>query len=151
MNHLSWTTQEYRHTEKTAEWFFASGIIAIALIAASALLGNILFAIVIALAAFSFFFFANRAPRAVCASVTDTEILFGDARYPYDSLASFWVETRDGFPRLILKQKKKLSLLVSIPTEEIHSNIIRAALVERVREEELHEPLPQKIMEYLGF
>ena len=151
MSNLSWTTPEYRHTEKTAEWFLASGIIALALIAASALLGNILFAIVVALAATSFFLHANRAPRAVRASVTDTEVLFGDARYPYDSLASFWVETRDGFPRLILKQKKKLSLLVSIPIEEIHPNIIRAALAERLQEEELHEPLPQKIMEYLGF
>ena len=138
MPHISWTTPEYRHTEKTAEWFLASGIIALALIAASALLGNILFAIVIALAALSFFFFANRAPRAVRVFITDTEIVFGDSHYPYDILTSFWVEARDGFPRLILKQKKKLSLLVSIPIEEIHPNIIRAALAERLQEEELH-------------
>ena len=151
MNHLSWTAPEYRHTEKTAEWFLASGIIALALIAASALLGNILFAIVVALAALGFFLCANRAPRAVRVSLIDAGIAFGDTLYTYETLASFWVEARDGAPRLILKQKKTLSLLVSIPIEEVHPNLVRSGLAERVSEEELHEPLSQKIMEYLGF
>ncbi|MDP3661387.1 MAG: hypothetical protein Q8R17_00840 [bacterium] len=151
MNNLSWNTPEYRHTPKTAEWFLAGGIIAFALIATSVLLGNILFAIVIAVATFVFMLHARRAPRIVRASVSERGIEFGDAFYEYTELASFWIETRDNNPRLILKQKKILSLLTVVPVEGIHPNILRAELIKFLHEEELHEPLSQKIMEYLGF
>ncbi len=151
MPHLSWNAPEYRHSPKTAEWFFASGIIALALIATSVLLGNILFAVVIAVAALVFMLHARRAPRIVRASVSERGIECGDALYEYGELASFWIETRDSAPRLILKQKKLLSLLTVIQIESIHHNTIRAALIEFLPEEELHEPLSQKIMEYLGF
>lgn len=151
MTNLSWNTPEYRHTKKTVEWFLASGIIAVALIATSVLLGNILFAVVIAVAAFVFLLHAQRAPRIVRASVSERGIEFGDAFYEYVDLASFWVEARDGDARLILKHKKLLSLLTVIHLESVNPNIIRAALLEFLTEEELHEPLSQKIMEYLGF
>ncbi|TSC84505.1 MAG: hypothetical protein G01um101417_170 [Parcubacteria group bacterium Gr01-1014_17] len=151
MSHLSWNAPEYRHTAKTVEWFFASGIIALALIATSVLLGNILFAVVIAAAAFVFLLYARRAPRIVRASVSERGIEFGETLYEYGALASFWIETRDSEPRLILKQKKLFSLLTVIPLESVHPNIIRAGLLEFLPEEELHEPLSQKILEYLGF
>lgn len=151
MTNLSWNAPEYRHTKKTVEWFLASGIIAVALIATSVLLGNILFAVVIAIAAFVFLLHAQRAPRMVRASVGERGVEFGDALYEYSELASFWVEARDGDARLILKQKKLFSLLTVIPIDGVHPNIIRAALLEFLSEEELHEPLSQKIMEYLGF
>lgn len=150
MSNISWNTPEYRQTPKTTEWFLAAGIIVFALIAISVLLGNILFAAVIAIAAFVFLLHARRAPRTARAALTERGIAFGSLFYEYEDLASFWVETRDDAPRIILKQKKLLSLLTAIPIEEVHPNIVRATLIEFLPEEELHEPLSQKIMEYLG-
>ncbi len=61
------------------------------------------------------------------------------------------MEDSDGSPRLLLRHKKKLSLLTAIPIAGVHPNIVRAALKEFLQEEKLQEPFAQKFLEYLGF
>ncbi len=151
MQNLSWNATAERRAPKTAEWFLAMSIVAVALMATAVLLGNMLFAVVIGIATVVFLLHLRRAPRAVRAQVDADGVSFGETHYTYTRLASFWVETRDDYQRLLLKQKKVLALLTAIPLGDLHPNIIRAALKEFLPEEELTEPLPQKIMEYLGF
>ena len=151
MHPLSWNATAERRAPKTAEWFLAMSIVAVALIATAVLLGNMLFAVVIGIATAVFLLHLRRAPSAVRAQVDAGGVSFGETHYTYAHLASFWVETRDDRPRLLLRHKKLLSLLTAIPLRDLHPNIIRAALKEFLPEEELVEPLPQKIMEYLGF
>ncbi len=62
MSTLSWNATEERRAPKTAEWFFAASIIAVALIATAIILGNALFAGVIALATLVFLIHTARAP-----------------------------------------------------------------------------------------
>ena len=151
MKNLSWNAPEYHHTPKTAEWFLASGIIVLACIVTAAFLGNVLFATVITLAALSLFFYAHRAPEIVVVSLAPEGIHFGKILHGYDELAAFGIEEDARGARLLLRKKKKLSLLVAIPIVGIHPNLVRAALTKELPEEELREPLSQKLLEYLGF
>lgn len=151
MRQLSWNAPEYVHTPKTAEWFFAFGIISIALIATAALLGNFLFVGVLVLASLALLFYSNRAPDFVVVSIEQNGIRFGERFYQYEKLAGFWVEENANDARLLLKQSQTISFLISIPIENIHPNLVRSAVKDYLPEEVLKEPFAQKLMEFLGF
>lgn len=148
---LSWTAPEYEHATKGAEWFFAVGLIAASLIATGVFLRNFLFAGVVVLAGLTLLLYAARHPRRIAVEVGPGGIRAGNAWYPYDELAAFCVDVEGARPRIIIKRKAFFSLLAVIPIEGIHPNLVRAALKEHLQEEELREPLSQKMMEYLGF
>lgn len=148
---LSWTAPEYENSPKGAEWFFAVGLIAVSLIAIGIFLRNFLFAGVVALAGFIVLLYAARRPRRLTVEVGPEGIRAGSAWYPYEELAGFWIDEESSAARLIVKRKAFFSLLTIIPIEDIHPNLVRAALKEYLKEEELREPLSQKLMEYLGF
>ena len=48
---IAWEAPEYYHTDKTADWFWTLGIITVTIVIVSLLLGNILFAIFVLIAA----------------------------------------------------------------------------------------------------
>lgn len=148
---LSWSALEYEHTPKSAEWFFAVGLIAAALIATGIFLRNFLFAGVVALAGLTLLLYAARRPRRIEVEVGAGGIRAGNAWYPYDELAAFCIDADGARPCITIKRKAFFSLLAVVPIEGIHPNLVRAALKEFLSEEELREPLAQKILEYLGF
>lgn len=148
---LSWTTVEYHSTPRGAEWFFAVGIIAAALIATGVLLRNFLFAGVIALAGIILLLYAARRPRRLAVEVGERGLRVGEAWYPPDELAGFWIDEENGAARLLVKRRAFFSLLIGLPIAGVHPNLVRAALKDFLPEIELHEPLAQKLMEYLGF
>lgn len=148
---LSWTTLEYHTTPKSAEWFFAVGLIAAALIATGVLLRNFLFSGVIALAGITLLLYTARRPRRLTIEVSVRGLRVGKVWYPPDELAGFWIDEENGAARLLVKRKAFFSLLLGLPIAGIHPNLVRAALKEFLPEEELCEPLAQKILEYLGF
>jgi len=133
---------------KSAEWYLALGLIAAGLIAAGILLKNFLFAGVVVLATLALLSYANRVPRIVRVSLEDSGVRFGENFYSYDTLATFGI---DESARLLLKKKTFFALLVVIPIVGIHPNLVRAALREFLSEEDLQEPLAQRVFEYLGF
>jgi len=151
MRTISWNAPEYVHTPKTAEWFFAFGIISIALIVTSVLLGNFLFAGVLVLASLALLFYSNRAPDFVVIAIEQKGIRFGETFYQYEKLASFWIEENANDTRLLLKQSQTFSFLISIPIENIHPNLVRSAMKDYLPEEMLKESFAQKLMEFLGF
>lgn len=148
---LSWTAPEYENPPKGAEWFFAVGIIAAALVATGIFLRNFLFAGVVVLAGLTLLLYTARHPRRIAVEVGREGIRAGSAWYPYDELAAFYIDAEVVQPRIIIKRKAFLSLLAVVPIEDIHPNLVRTALKEHLPEEELRESLSQKMMEYLGF
>jgi hypothetical protein len=78
-------------------------------------------------------------------------VTFGNVKYPYYNLESFWVETRDGYPRLLLKSQKILMPFIVIHTEDENPEEIRHFLGQHLKEEEHTEPLLEKVLIYLGF
>ena len=148
---LEWHASEYEHTEKGSDWFWAVGIIAVSLTVTAILFNNVLFAIVIVIGAFSLMMFAKRKPLTLTIQITDREVRIGNQTYAYASLGSFWVVEHKDTAHLLLKPKKMSSPLVVVAIKEIPPTIVREFIHQYVDEEELTEPLSQKIMEYLGF
>ena len=85
-------------------------------------------------------------------SINQKGITVEKEMYPFATLESFWVESQDEEnQKILLKSKKLLMPLITIPLEEHHHLDVREFLLQYLPEEEMHEPLSQKIMERLGF
>jgi len=151
-NKISWKALEYKRKEKTADWYWAVILIALAIVVASFFTHNALFAILIIISTVILLSFSITAPRMVEISINQKGITVEKEMYPFATLESFWVESQDEEnQKILLKSKKLLMPLITIPLEEHHHLDVREFLLQYLPEEEMHEPLSQKIMERLGF
>jgi len=151
MEKLSWETIEYLHKEKTSDWYWIVGIITISIALISIILNNVIFAILIIVASFTLSLFASKKPEMITVVIDDIGITTGNMRYPYKDLESFWVETRDSYPRVLVKSKKILMPFISLLIEDLDPDTIRDLLSKHLPEEEHSEPLLEKILLYFGF
>ncbi len=151
MDKISWWAPEYIHREKSADWYWIVAIVTFSIALISIILNNIIFAILIIVSAFALSLFASRKPQELLIEVDNLGITAGGAHHPYGLLESFWVETRDRHPRIILKSKKSLSPFLTILIEDASPEEIRRKLGEHLPEEEHVEPILEKLLIYLGF
>ncbi|MEN9649104.1 MAG: hypothetical protein RL094_71 [Candidatus Parcubacteria bacterium] len=150
-----WEEHEYLHQEKTSDWYWSVGIIAVSATVLAIIFGNMLFALLLLLSAFSLALYASRKPDLVRFEVNLTGVIIGKTLYPYSSLHSFCVEDDSHInlqSKLILKSKKMAVHLLVIPlASTIDPKELRDFLFDHLPEDEHSEPLAQKVLEYLGF
>ena len=71
--------------------------------------------------------------------------------YPYLSLKSFWVTT-NAQPKLMIQSQKTFVPYIILPlAEDVDPLIVREVLLPFIEEQEHVEPLPHRLMDYLGF
>jgi hypothetical protein len=148
---VSWKTPEYLPKERSADWFWAVGIIAAAIIITAILLNNVLLAIFFLIAALTIFIHAKRQPEVVAIDIANDGVRVGRDMHPYSFLKAFWINENDVVPMLLLKSSGIINPLIIIPINQVDPEKIRATLRTFLIEEEIEEPLSQKLLEYLGF
>jgi len=149
---ISWETAEYAHRPKSSDWFWALGIIAVAGAAAAVLANNLLFAVLIIIAALTLTLFAARVPDTFSISLTQRGIIVGNRRYPYSAFESFWVSFETEPPRLLLLSKKIILPQLTIPIENVSPDDVRMHLTHYIEEKEQEvNSAPERIADYLGF
>jgi hypothetical protein len=149
---LFWEAPEHTHIEKSHDWFWALGIIAVAGSVTSIILGNVLFGVVILLGAMVIFLNGNKMPRIIPFEILTRGIRVGDELYPYTTLESYCIdEDNPGGPQLIIKSKKLLMHLIIIPLPEEYVDTAERLISPRLPEEHLEEPFSHKLLEYFGF
>ncbi|HWH07036.1 MAG TPA: hypothetical protein VNU47_00715 [Candidatus Paceibacterota bacterium] len=115
---FEWQGKEYAFEEKSADWYWALGIIAIAGIIACVLFNNIILALVIAAGAVSIALHAAKHPRIHRFAITDEGIAIDTNFYPYENMLHFSVlEYADPSlpPSLSIKTKSLLVPHLLIP------------------------------------
>src|SRR3989338_565674 len=149
---IEWDTHEYEHKERSQDWFWAVGIVTLAVAVTSVILGNIIFAILVLTAVFALAIFINRPPENVRVTVDETGITRGRVRYPYESLKSFWLDEDHPFPKIILQSTKPLMPLIVVPLgKEVDAIKVKDTLSRFLTEEYHSLPFVEKMLEYLGF
>lgn len=149
-NEISWTTPEYAHSKKPTHWYLAVILIIGSIIATALLFNNILFAILIFVAAVALLVFARREPRHVPVRINDSGILFDEYFYPFATLESFWVSELDH--ALYIKSKKFFMPYITIPlADDTDHEILHEYLLEKLPDEEHHASVFERLMDYLGF
>ena len=148
---ISWQAPEYIYKEKTADWYWIVSIITLSIAIISIILNNLIFAILIIVSSFTLSLFAGRKPGLISVEINRLGLSVGKTRYSYDALDSFWIETREIYPKIILKSKKTWMPYITVLIRETDSEQIRRKLLEHLPEEEHTEPFLEKLLIYFGF
>jgi hypothetical protein len=150
---ITWEAAEYEYRERTPDWFWALGIIAVSGAITAILLQDFLFAIVILLAAFAISLLAVRTPTIHRFEINERGVKIGSRLYPYITLESFWIEDRHEHlpPKLLITSKKPLVPHISIPLAQTDPRAVRNFLLRHMQEEEQHESVAHHILEWFGF
>jgi hypothetical protein len=148
---LRWSAYEHEHIERGSNWFWALGIVAVCVALVSILFHDVLFAILVILAATTLGMLANVPPDLVQFEISDRGIRVGGTLHRFDEIISFWVEEeKSERPLLLVDTIKFMSPNLIIPIEHIDPHVIRTFLQERTQEVPMKEPFAHKILEFLG-
>ncbi|PIQ66548.1 MAG: hypothetical protein COV96_00870 [Candidatus Zambryskibacteria bacterium CG11_big_fil_rev_8_21_14_0_20_42_18] len=149
---IEWDAHEYEHRERSPDWFWAVGIISVSVAVAAVIFGNIIFGILVIIAAFTLSLFAQRPPSTLHVVVDERGVTRGRVHYPFQTLKSFWIDMEHPHKKIILRSEKMFMPLIIVPlgdetdVEKLHESL------SLFLSEEFHTlPFVEKILEYLGF
>lgn len=149
---IVWEAPEHRHIEKTSDWFWAVGIIAVSAAVVFIILNNVLFSIVILLGATTMILFSHRKPQMVEYEISLRGIRVNGSLHPFDTLSEYSIdEDAPEGPQLIVKSKHLFLPLFVIPLPEEYIDDVDLILGQKLLETHIHEPLSHRLLELFGF
>ena len=148
---LRWSAYEHEHVERGPDWFVALGIVTVSIGLVSILFHDLLFAVVIAIAAVTIALLAQHPPELVEFEISERGVRVAGKLHRFDDIVSFWVEDEgDAQSILLIDTTKFMHPNIIIPIEHVDPQSIRAYLSEHVEEVPMKEPLSHKILEFFG-
>ncbi|MBI5405647.1 hypothetical protein HY972_01240 [Candidatus Kaiserbacteria bacterium] len=151
---FEWEGREYDHNPKSADWYWALGIIAVAGMVAAALFGNYLFALLIGIATAALALHAAKEPPLHRFRLVERGIVIGEELHPFERMTSFSVleDIEDELPPLIsIKTESWLSPHLVIPLEGVDADAIYAYFLQHVDEDEHRHTFVDLVAAWLGF
>lgn len=151
---LEWEGREYNHNPKTADWYWALGIIAVALTIALVLFGNYLLAVLVVVAAAALALHAAKHPPLHRFRLVEQGIMIGDDLHPFRRMLSFSVlEDIEGElpPLLSIKNESWLSPHLLVPLVDVDADIVYAHFLQHVDEGEHPHTFVDLVAALLGF
>ncbi|MDP2652151.1 MAG: hypothetical protein Q8O94_03375, partial [bacterium] len=124
---LEWEGREYDHTPKSADWYWALGIIAAAIAVAAVLFSNYLFAFLIAAAAAAIALHAAKEPPLHRFRLVEQGLVIGEELHPFERMISFSVleDIENELPPLLsIKNETWLSPHLVIPLVGVDADVV---------------------------
>ncbi len=151
---FEWKAVNKKHDIKTPDWFWSLGIIAFAIFIGSVITGNVLFGILILLAAITIGLYANKTPEEVKYEITVRGVKINGKLYPYKDLKSFWIYEAPYEEKAVLLIDSQMPivphLIIPLP-DSVDADELQDFLLDYLPEEELREPTSHKLARLLGF
>jgi len=153
---IIWEAWEYEDRERSTDWYWAMGIIAFSVFLITIILGNYVFALMLAVCAFALYAISRNKPRRVEIELNHRGLRIENEFWLYSDLRSFWVEDNDHgntgvHSRLYFRPRGAVAPLLIISLENAQPQEIRNYLLHLLLEEEHVEPVAHRIMHFLGF
>jgi hypothetical protein len=149
---MEWEAFEHSYSEKNNDWYASAILIAGALVAVEFALNNFLAITLTVIATITFLLMAARKPALVKIQIRRNGVRVGDTLYPYRSLEGFAITDYAPERKLLLQSIKSFMPLIIIHiAEDVDTEDLHSELDHYIPERELHESLPQILMERLGF
>ncbi len=151
---FAWEGKEYEHEPKSADWYWALGILAAASVIASILFGNFLLALLILVAGAAIVIRAMKHPPTHRFEISHEGLAIGGDLHLFERMISFTVlEDIEGTspPLLSVKTESLFAPHLVIPLEDVDADRVYALFLERVREDEHKHTLPDLVAAWLGF
>ncbi len=148
---ISWNAPEHFYVEKSPDWYWAVGIITLAISAVTIIFGNIITGIFVLVAAVALVIHASQPPRIVYHEINDRGLIVHDKFYPFLTLESFWIPHDELPPKIILKSRKLLMPYIVLFIDELDPEDVREIMLRYIAETEHREHFLHKVLERLGF
>lgn len=151
---FAWEGREYEHNPKSADWYWALGIITVACAIASILFSNYLFAIVVIVAAAAIGLHAAKEPPLHNMLITERGLTIGHDLYPFEKMESFSVlEDIEGQypPVLSIKNDSWLTPHLTVPLDGVDADLVYAYLLTRIDEGDHKHTFTGLVAAWLGF
>jgi hypothetical protein len=151
---LEWEGREYDHNPKSADWYWALGIIAVAATVACVLFSNYLLATLVVIAAVTLGLHASRQPPLHRFQLVEEGIVIGDDLHPFSKMMSFSVleDVRGEWPPMLsIKTESLLSPHLIIPLEGVDADDVYAHFLQNVDEAEHKHSVVDLVAAWLGF
>lgn len=148
---ISWDAPLHLHGEKKPDWYWAVGIITLALAVVAFLFGEVITGIFVIAAAAALVIHASHTPHVVHYEVNDRGLMMDEILYPFLTLDSFSIPHDEFPPRLIVKSRKLFMPFIVIYIFDEDPEEVRAVLLKYIAETEHREPFMKKLLELLGF
>lgn len=151
---FEWEGREYDHNPKSADWYWALGIISVAGAIASVLFGNYLLALLILIATGALALHAAKQPPIHRFQLVEEGIRIGEELHPFDQMVSFSVlEDIEGeYPPMIsIKTESWFSPHLIIPLAGVDADAVYAYFLQHVQEEEHPHSITDLVATWLGF
>ena len=149
---LHWEAPEFEYKEKSSDWYWILGIVAVVGALIAVLLDDVLFAIFIGVGAFVMSIFASKHPEMIQVELNHRGVLVNKRLYLHRSIDSFWVEDfREGREKLLITQRGTFALQVVLPIQNIDPDLVREFMIDYCEEEEQSETIAERILEYFHF
>jgi len=149
---VSWKTHDKIEKDQKVDWFWAVAIIGIVGAVLAFLFGNFLFGVFILLSIIILMFFATQKPKEISCEINEKGLVIEKQLIPYSKMISFWLEESIEPHKLLIHTTHSISPILDVyyESKEIGDEIYEA-LIERIEEKPLVEPISQQIFEKLGF
>ncbi len=148
---FAWSAQEHEHVERTPDWYWALGITAVCIALTAALFHNVLFGILILLAAATLALLSRTEPPITRFEVSDRGIRVGNELHRYNEILGFWIEDQATPAHLLVDTTKPFAPNLIVPLHDIDHEALRTLLLKHAKETPMKVPLSHKIFEALGF
>lgn len=146
---LAWRATEHRHIERGHDWYWALGIIAVSSALTAIIFGNVLFALLLIVAATTFALIAMRPPASIDFALSEDGLSIGDEFYPYDEMRTFWIEDGE-HPLLLIDTPRFMTPDLAVPLDDADVASIHRVFAERVLETPLRESPLFILLETMG-
>jgi hypothetical protein len=148
---FSWTVHTHEHKDRSIDWYWTLGLVAVAGAVVSIFLGNYLLVVIIGIGAISLGVLAARGPRLHSVKIDKRGVVLDGTLYPYSSIDSFWVEEKAENPRLLVSTSGILHPQFIIPIEESsRAHEIREFMRRYAKEEEQDPHFGEHLAEMFG-
>jgi len=148
---ISWNAPEHFYVEKTPDWYWAVGIITLALAVVAFILGNVITGIFVVVAAVALVLHASKPPRIVYHEVNDRGLVVHETLYPFLSLESFWIPHEEFPAKIIVKSRKMFMPYIILFIDEVDPENVREVLLRYIAETEHREPFLKHVLQGFGF
>ncbi len=147
---ISWQVDTHEHVERSNDWYWGLGLIAVVGAGLAVFFGNSLFAIILLLGAGSLGILIARGPREHEVKITSRGLHFDGTLYRWNNVDSFWVEENRN-PHLLITTQGILHPQLVIPIgDPSRSHNVREYLRRLVKEEEQEPHLGHHVAEMFG-
>jgi hypothetical protein len=148
---ISWTSPEYIQKERSIDWFWTVGLVAVLGAGLAFYFDNFLFAVLILVSGGMFFLMEIHTPHDVEYEINNENFKIGKSTYPIKSIKYFDIKKSEKDTKILVYTSDQFMPIKLIQIPEDLSDEIEKEISKFVEKKEMQESNSVKFMEKLGF